>query len=64
MDDDPARERILFAAVVAPRSEGAARLLSTALSCRHAVGRHSEPASMDRKIDLIVTTSASGSWRH
>jgi hypothetical protein len=51
--------------VEAPRAavEGAARLLSSALSYRHAVARHGELASMDPEIDLIVAAFGSGSWR-
>jgi hypothetical protein len=56
---------VIAASVEAPRAavEGAARLLSSALSYRHAVARHGELASMDPEIDLIVAAFGSGSWR-
>ncbi len=55
---------VIAASVEAPRSavEGAARLLSSALSYRHAVARHGELACMDPEIDLIVAAFASEPW--
>ena len=53
---------VIAASVEAPRVavEGAARLLTSALSYRHSVARHGEPPSMDPEIDLIVGALAPG----
>ena len=53
---------VIAASVDAPRAavEGAARLLTSALSYRHSVARHGELVSMDPEIDLIVAAFAGG----
>jgi hypothetical protein len=53
---------VITASVDAPRVaiDGAARLLTSALSYRHSIARHGDAESMDAEIDLIVAALTAG----
>jgi AcrR family transcriptional regulator len=53
---------VIAASVDAPRAavDGAARLLTSALSYRHSIARHGDAESMDPEIDLIVAALTAG----
>jgi AcrR family transcriptional regulator len=53
---------VIAASVDAPRGaiDGAATLLTSALSYRHSIARHGDAENMDAEIDLIVAAFAAG----